>query len=147
MPPACLSMHSLSHFSFLSPPNRSQQLPAALWARFYHRYIPIKREIFLSTITKCFRNCWGLPFNITGLIYFTIQSTLRQLLLSTAVSKNTEKASKLWGVGWGVGGEWTREERSGPQRRFIERWKACGSGVGAQHQSPWGTFIYVCIYK
>lgn len=49
-------------------------------------------------------------------------------MLSTAVSKNTEKASKLWG-----GGEWTREERSGPQRRFIERWKACRSGVGAQH--------------
>lgn len=60
--------------------------------------------------------------------------------MSTAVSKNTEKASKLWGGG-------TREERSGPQRIFIERWKACRSGVGAQHQSPWGTFIYVCIYK
>lgn len=45
----------------------------------------------------------------------------------------------------GGGGEWTREERSGPQRRFIERWRACRSGVGAQHQSPLGHF-YICMY-
>lgn len=140
MPPACLSMHSLSHFSFLSPPNRSQQLPAALWARFYHRYIPIKREIFLSTITKCFRNCWGLPFNITGLIYFTIQSTLRQLLLSTAVSKNTEKASKLWGGGWvdKRGKKWTTENIYRAMEG-MQKWCWCTAS------EPTGHF-YICMY-